>query len=224
MDGDKWYRDGMTMDTKSEVILVVRNFLTAFPASHIDKHIAYHNGKGQPPEENWRNVRDEYLESSIKSWRHMINYWMNVGGGNDGEDDGSSTIGPYYKVGLILPYEWMLDPIRGPMLIQQLADLYQRVGFDVLLPLRTNATSSSSSSEPTHDEVIYCIWNQMSTKENKRQEELVSAYKPGYTKSQQDLMIHHMEEGWKEYQNDPVLKILFQEYKDQIVKEIRIEE
>ena len=199
------------------VILVVRNFLTAFPASHADKHVAYHQPKGtqalppqlQPPENNWRQVRDEYLEKSMTTWREMIRYWKK-GGTNGTITPGSD----YYRVGLILPFEWMMDPLRGPGLVQQLADLYRQVGFDVDLP------SSSSSSSSSY---IPCLWYQVASKEWHRQEELHSDYIPGYTVAQRDLMVREMEEEWQEEQDDPVLNILLQEYKGQILRETRIE-
>jgi hypothetical protein len=128
------------------------------------------------------------------TWRKMIRYWKSGGAGQ------------YYQVGLVLPYEWMVDPIKGPMVVQQLADLYRQVGFEVA---------------PPSD--IPCIWYQMASKEWKRQEQLLTDYIPGYTAAQRDFMLAQIEEEWNEEKDDPVLKILLQEYKDQILTETRID-
>ena len=144
----------------------------------------------------------------------MIQYWKK--GGINGTTPTTTASRPgsdYYRIGLILPFEWMLDPLRGPGLVQQLADLYQQVGFDVVVP-----SSSSSSS------YIPCLWYQVASKEWHRQEELHSGYIPGYTVAQRDLMVREMEEEWQEEQDDPVLNVLLQEYKGHILRETRIEE
>ena len=107
----------------------------------------------------------------------------------------------------------MLDPLRGPGLVQQLADLYQQVGFDVVVP--------SSSSSPSY---IPCLWYQVASKEWHRQEELHSEYIPGYTIPQRDFMLREMEAEWQEEQDDPVLNILLQEYKQQILRETKIDD
>jgi hypothetical protein len=92
-----------------------------------------------------------------------------------------------------------------------LADLYRQVGFDVGLP------SSSSSYIP-------CLWYQVASKEWHRQEELHSDYIPGYTVAQRDFLVREMEEEWREEQDDPVLNVLLQEYKEQILRETRIDD
>jgi hypothetical protein len=140
------------------------------------------------------------------TWREMIRYWTKGGAG------------PYYRVGLILPYEWMLDPMRGPRLVQELADLYRRVGFDIVVPPTTPTPTATTMVDE-----MSCLWYQMASKEWKRKNELVSDYLPGYTVTQRDFMIRQLDEAWQEHQEDPVLKILLQEYKDQIVRETRID-
>ena len=101
---------------QSPVIFVLRNPATAFPASYTDKGIAYRNLKGQSDENEWRKIRDEYLEGTIKVWKQMINWWMEA---------------DYYKIAIFLPYEQLVDPRTGIRLLSQLANVLRESGFDV---------------------------------------------------------------------------------------------
>ena len=105
-----------TENFRSEVIFVIRNLADAIPALHTEKHIAYHNGKGQAPEHQWKKVRDEYLTGNVQSWMEMIQWWHNA---------------DYYQVALYLPFEWLLSPTKGPETAQRLAQVYRKAGFDV---------------------------------------------------------------------------------------------
>jgi hypothetical protein len=105
-----------TDNFQSSVLLALRNPRDAFPAGHTDKNIAYHNAKGQPPEREWRKVRDEYSQRALSSWKEMIEWW---------------TTNDYYKVALFVPYEQLLHPTNGPKLVQRLATVYQQAGFEV---------------------------------------------------------------------------------------------
>jgi hypothetical protein len=105
-----------TANFATSVIFVLRNFATAFPASHTDKGMAYHSAKGQAPEDQWRMVRDQHLKGAFKTWKEMILWWKQA---------------DYYQIALYVPFEHLLDPTMGPTLVQRLADPFQSAGFDV---------------------------------------------------------------------------------------------
>lgn len=135
----------------------------------------------------------------MASWRELIRYWtMNETGRTNG----------YYQVGLVVPFEWMLDPLQGPPLMERLAVLYRKAGFETL---------------PSSD--IPCVWYHMASKELQRQKELLSEYIPGYTITQREYMLKQVEEMVQDYKDDkdPFLKVLLQEYKDQILHDTRID-
>lgn len=108
--------DTQTANFQSQVVFVIRNLADAIPALHTEKHIAYHNGKGQAPEHQWNKVRDEYLTGNIQSWKEMLQWWNTAS---------------YYNVSIYLPWEWLLSPTKGPKTVQRLADVYASAGFDV---------------------------------------------------------------------------------------------
>ncbi len=173
-----------TSNFQPSVIFAIRNFMTAFPASHTDKNMAYHGAKGQAPEEQWRKVRDQYVESSMESWRSVIRWWRTA---------------EYYKIVLYLPFEWLLYPTKGPGLVQQLANNYQKAGFEVASP-----------------EDIPCIWYEVASKEWKRQEEL-NLYTPGYTKEQQIFILNQLDEQIEEIKDDTTLTSILLDYKKEVM-------
>ncbi|CAJ1951304.1 unnamed protein product [Cylindrotheca closterium] len=105
-----------TQNFQSNVIFVLRNFMTAFPAEHTDKGFAYHGNKGQAPEDGWRDVRDKYIESSMKAWKDVLQWWNTA---------------DYYKIATYVPYEKLLNPGTGPAIVQKLADTLAESGFEV---------------------------------------------------------------------------------------------
>jgi hypothetical protein len=105
-----------TENFQSPVVFVIRNIATSFPTSHTDKGIAYHGATGQAPEDQWKQVRDQYLKRSITTWREMIRWWRNA---------------DYYKVAIYVPYEKLIDAEAGPPVVQRLADQFKAAGFDV---------------------------------------------------------------------------------------------
>lgn len=173
------------------VMLAIRNFATAFPAGHTDKHIAYHGGQGQAPEEQWRKIRDEYMESSLQTRRDMIQWWKQA---------------DYYHIALYLPFEWLLSPNKGPILVQQLADVYQQAGFEV-------------ASTPQD---ISCIWYQVAHKEWQRQEQL-QEYQPGYTVEQKEYILKQYQAFLQESKDDPILTQILVEYMQDVEKNTKID-
>ena len=177
--------ESQTANFQPWVVFAIRNFATAFPASHTDKNIAYHNAKGQASEEEWRKVRDQYLESSMESWRAMIRWWQTA---------------EYYQIALYLPFEWLLSPTKGPGVVQELARVYERAGFQVA---------------PSND--IPCIWYQVASQEWQRQEALYE-YIPGYTLEQRNFIVRQFEEQINETSHDPTLTSLLEEYKVDVLR------
>jgi len=98
------------------VILFIRNFKSAFPAGYNDKNIAYRGLEGQFKEEDWRKVRDEWIEKSFQDWKTVVLEWKQMDG---------------YKIGMYVPYEKMLNPGTGPALTSRLAKQFQQAGFSV---------------------------------------------------------------------------------------------
>ena len=109
--------EDQTENFQRQVIFVMRNFITAFPASHTDKGIAYHNAKGQAPEDEWNKVRDEYISTAFQSWADMIHWWRKTSS---------------YDVGLYVSYERLMDDSEvGLDTVRQLHQLISDGGFDV---------------------------------------------------------------------------------------------
>ena len=100
---------------QSQVIFVLRNPATVFPASFDDKNIAYHHGH-RADENEWRRTRDQYLKTSIKSWREMLMWWLNS---------------DFYRIALFVPYERLVNPETGPKLVSSLANEIKKSGFEV---------------------------------------------------------------------------------------------
>lgn len=98
------------------VIMLIRNIRTAWPQSYYDKHIAYHNGKGQPAESDWRSIRDEWGKGAFGGWKSVVTTWKQM---------------REYDVALYVQYEALMDPERGPAELQRIADLLQQSGFSV---------------------------------------------------------------------------------------------
>jgi hypothetical protein len=88
----------------SRMLLLVRNYLTAFPNHWTEKGLMYHNKDGQEPEEKWREYRDTWFNST--KWAETIVKWK-----------GSSS----YTISSYIPYERMIDPVQGPKIAEKLA-------------------------------------------------------------------------------------------------------
>jgi len=169
-----------TENFQSTVIFVLRNINTVFPAFQIYKGIAYHGRSGQGPESEWRRTRDEYFQSSLIQWKEMILWWKNA---------------DYYKIGLYLPYEDLVDTESGPNLVQRLADQLHLAGFDVA---------------PSKD--IPCIWYRM-VKEEWKVNDALWDYTPKYTKEQYNYSLHELEKIMALIKDDDELTEILRKYK-----------
>jgi hypothetical protein len=173
------------------VIVPVRNFATAFPASFTDKNIAYHAAKGQSAVAEWRTMRDQYLQSSFESWKELILWWKHA---------------EYYRVALYLPFE---DVFRreygaGTEIVKRLSGVLQNdAGFE-------SATSQRD---------FECVWYQVYKDEWHRQQSLME-YIPPYTHQQQQWMMEGLREfqSNEKVSDDPVLVALLDRYVNQIAR------
>lgn len=121
----------MTEQFAPFIVMGMRNPLTAIPAHHNSKAIKYHGQVGQVSVDEWREFRDLYALSTIKSWTHQIETWQNL-------------MPSYYQVQLYLAYEHLMDYRRGPETIRKLAKVLKKAGFD--------------TANADDDEVATCIW------------------------------------------------------------------
>jgi hypothetical protein len=110
--------ESQTQEFDSRVIFVIRNFRDVYPAFHNDKAIAYHGAKGQVDQDEWRKFRDQYLSASFEEWKNTIMTWRSM---------------EYYRIGMYLPFETILDPQKGPSLLQRLGEQFAAAGFVVSL-------------------------------------------------------------------------------------------
>jgi hypothetical protein len=149
----------------SNIVLVMRDFQTAFPASFYDKDVSFHEATSQAPENSWRSFRDQWF--GVHGWAQTIVDWKGLTDDNE-----------YYKIAMIVQYEKLMDPIHGPKIVQRLGNLFQEAGFEST-PLITLEDAK-------------CIWYQVleiNRKEWSTRNAFYKDYKPGYTPQQRDLMM-----------------------------------
>lgn len=170
------------------VIIPIRNFATAFPASLVDKNIAYHGASGQGTSDEWRAIRDEHLESAFESWKELILWWKHA---------------DYYNVTLYLPFEDVFRRENGPKLVGQLSNvLRQRGGFE-------SATSQ-------HD--FECIRYKVYKDEWHRQQTLMTYIPTYTKQQQEWMMVEmkKFQSSEQVVSNDPILVALLERYIGQI--------
>ena len=100
----------------SKYILVLRNPLTNFPASHNAKAEKYHGVVGQLSEKDWRSARDEWGKNVVEGFKNHVNKW------NETKLDH----------GMYLVYEDFFDPKKGPIVMKKLRSLFVEAGFKVV--------------------------------------------------------------------------------------------
>jgi hypothetical protein len=172
--------EAQTEEFDSRVILVIRNFRDAYPAFHNDKAIAYHGAKGQVDKNEWRKFRDQYLSGSFGQWKETITVWKTM---------------EYYRIGMYFPFETILDPQKGPSLMQRLGEQLAAAGFVVAPP-----------------DQMPCIWYRAVHGEHKRQAQFYK-YIPGYTIVQRDYLLAEMDKFIQEMSEDKELVAILKEYR-----------
>ena len=179
-----------TQQFDSRVIVVIRNFRDAYPAFHNDKAIAYHGAKGQVDQDGWRQHRDQYLSGSFEAWKSAIMTWKNM---------------DYYRIGMYFPFETIMDPEKGPPLLQRLGEQLTAAGFVVAPP-----------------DQMPCIWYQAVHDEYKRQEQFYK-YIPGYTIPQREYLLAEMNKFIQEVSEDEELVAILKKYSVDIRDNTRID-
>jgi hypothetical protein len=209
----------------SHVVVALQNFARAFPMGASVKANRYSNTVGQMNVETWRKTRDLYIEEAFGSWKSVITTWKS------GYD--------YYKISMYLPYEHLMDAVKGPRLIQRLAQQLQSAGFNTVnvtattaitddLDQADTAAAAASSSSSTS---LQCIWKR-SIQDAIKFERAYIKYQPAYTAKQRDFMLEQMQQFIDEIQRAATNKdnvgveliTILQEYHDEIREVIPIEE
>lgn len=180
-----------TQNFQPHVIMPIRNFATAFPASLTDKNIAYHQGTKQTTIDEWRSTRDEHMKGSFESWKTMILWWKQA---------------EYYQIALYLPFEdvFWRENGSGAEIVKELSDV-----------LRTKGGFESTNS---HDD-LKCIWYRIYKDEWHRQQSIME-YIPPYTQEQQQWMMDEMKkfQSHDQVSDDPELVALLDRYIAQIAQ------
>lgn len=99
-----------------KVIMVVRNFKTAYPTHDSEKGEAYHDKTGQNDIDSWRKGRDQWTSGVFKSWKDLLMTWKDM---------------PEYEIGMYVQYEHMFDPALGPAVLERMSELFKEAGFSV---------------------------------------------------------------------------------------------
>jgi hypothetical protein len=187
---------------QAQIILPIRNPLSAVPAHYQQKAYMYHNAQGQVSINEWRSFRDEWFTKTVISdWKSVITTWKNMK-----EYDG---------VGLYVPFEYVMDIDRGPTIVHDLASLLRNAGFSVV----------STDDVP-------CVWYKVtknhfqtammeSPKRNISTQILlqypfVMDYIPQYTAHQKEYLITELQSLMDVYPNDTSLHQILNEYIQQI--------
>ena len=106
-----------TSNFHRKVIMVLRNFYTAYPAFMQDKAFAYHDAKEQVAKEEWKSSRDEWAKSSFEAWKNFFVEWKGM---ND-----------YYEIGMYVVYEKLMDPDAGIAVVERLAEQLRQAGLEI---------------------------------------------------------------------------------------------
>ena len=184
-----------------QVIVLIRNPKTLFPAHNNAKAIKYHNQKGQVPERQWRDTRDTYFQKMLEGWKSSIRQW--------------DTKMKYFKPAMYLAHEDLMDASRGPMALKRLALLLQAWGFHTILESDDDETMG-----PSMDDDLSCFWYHQMGRERLEQYHQhgyeYSDYVPGYTRQQQDLMLQEIRSMIMDTRNHPELTEILERYYEDI--------
>lgn len=96
-------------------MMLLRNPRTVFPAATNVKEEKYHDLKGQLTKENWKEIRNTWLDKMMDEWVKKITEWRATD----------------YKDGLYIVYEDLMNAVDGPDVVIKIAKLLKEAGFDV---------------------------------------------------------------------------------------------
>ena len=191
-------------------IMIIRNPMSAMPSTANHKDIKYHNLIGQMKIDNWRNTRDVWIDKMMNDWVEQIVDWRK------NED---------YDAGLYVVYEDLMDAVRGPSVVREIAKVIQGAGFDTV-------AIGDGDKNNDNDDDIPCIWlnslGQDSLELYQKNQYDFDGYIPGFTKEQQGLMLSKLDalmkevgEGEKDSKLMDTLKRYYDEVRDNIVIDVK---
>jgi hypothetical protein len=187
---------------QQKIIMPIRNPMSCIPEHYQQKAYMYHNAQGQVTIEDWRSFRDQWLTKTVISeWKSVITTWKNMK--------------EYEGVGLYVPFEHIMDIVRGPIIVNELATILRNRGFPVV---------------PSDD--VKCVWYkvtkshfQAAINESKNrnlppqqilQYPFAIDYIPRYTALQKEYMIAELKSLSDIYPDDTILISILNEYIQQI--------
>jgi hypothetical protein len=179
-----------------KVIVFLRNFASAFPASLTDKNIAYHNAETQNTVAEYTKLRDQWVESTFESWKNLLDWWSTTSA---------------YDVAIYVPFEDLMTTSRdtGRVVLEKLAMVLQEGGFEV-------------ASSP---EDLDCIWYTTIREEWTRQQSIMN-YIPMYTAKQKGWFVSQLQQYIQEISqrgaksSDTELVAIIKRYLDAIEKDV----
>lgn len=183
-----------------EVIVQLRNPRTWIPAHHNAKAIRFHQHQGQVSQDNWREFRNEFFEGILRNWVNFVRMFDNM-----------ST----FHVVMYLPMEFLMDATKGPTILNKLALILQKGGFETIID--ANMVPGNQSKEEEH---WACFWYQhMDRPTLERYTKYGYEYAdflPGFTTQQRNLMLQELETLLGNTQNTPELASILQLYYNDI--------
>jgi len=140
--------------------------MTFFPSAANVKNAKYHGQIGQTPIEEWREIRDTWIDDMMTAYRDLIIEWKESS----------------YDDGMFLVYEDLMDVNRGPDVIRRIARFVREAGFDTTVE---DEDMSCLWYKSVGDERIgQYIKNRYDYND----------YVPGFTKEQQEMMMRNLKE------------------------------
>jgi len=107
----------LTLRNINENIIVgLRNPITAIPTFFNEKELRYRYRTGQAKENYWQQVRDDFFEYMVEEWLQTIRIWKRSD----------------FKVEFYLEYEDLMDYTKGIKVLQKLRSLLQSSGFAIV--------------------------------------------------------------------------------------------
>jgi hypothetical protein len=193
-----------------KILLGIRHPLTAIPAHLHDKAVKYHGATKQVDIDEWRNFRDAHFANVVRdSWRWTLSTWKELGGNVYYEPE------PFY-----LPYEHLLDAMKGPALTERLAVVLRTAGYHtvtntgcvwyhavkdkLLRPIGNDADAAVTQQPQRHPHYDYA-----------------DSYIPSLTREQKVALMDELNDIRQTYPTDRSLNELLAEYIDIVQNERR---
>lgn len=179
----------------SKYMLVLRNPKSLLPFAANSKGNLYHGYTGQTPIEQWRNIRDTWMEKMMSDWVSDIKDWMKTN----------------YEIGLYIVYEDLFDIQKGPNIVKEIANVLKEGGFEVV-------------DDDDFPCVWYNSIGEEKIQQYHKNKYDFDEYIPGFTEEQQELMTSSINEFIDEVRdNDIKLESILTRYVNNIRTETIID-